>query len=237
MPPSPTPLPPPSRPPRPVLPGSFTVTVSDASGASTAVPVTVAAGTAETPADPVRPGRRHRRGPCLDHPHRHRAGQPAGGAQPHLHRPQPRRGTDCYRRHPGDRPSRPSRPGWPPPSTPQRPRPRRPQPWVSSITVGKNPQGVALNPVLPRVYVANQTDKTVSVIDSVTGAVISTVKVGRLGQRRRGHCRRQPRLCRAQWLQGRGHRHRHQHRHRHHHGEIPADRRRGGQPRRHAGCM
>ena len=44
--------------------------------------------------------------------------------------------------------------------------------------MGKSPLPVAVNPVLSRVYVGNQTDKTVSVIDSSTGAVVSTVNVG-----------------------------------------------------------
>ncbi len=54
-----------------------------------------------------------------------------------------------------------------------------PQPVIGSIAVGKNPQGVAVNPVLQRVYVANQYDKTVSVLDMVSGAPVTTpVKVG-----------------------------------------------------------
>ena len=52
------------------------------------------------------------------------------------------------------------------------------QPDIDSITVGKTPLPVAVNPVLSRAYVGNQTDKTVSVIDTTTGAVMSTVNVG-----------------------------------------------------------
>lgn len=51
---------------------------------------------------------------------------------------------------------------------------------ASALTtaVGRSPQQVAVNPVLPRVYVANQVDKTVSIIDKTTGAVVATVPVG-----------------------------------------------------------
>ncbi|MCV7370357.1 beta-propeller fold lactonase family protein [Mycolicibacterium duvalii] len=49
---------------------------------------------------------------------------------------------------------------------------------VESIAVGRNPQQVAAHPVLPLVYVANQVDKTVTVVDRTTGSVVATIPVG-----------------------------------------------------------
>lgn len=49
---------------------------------------------------------------------------------------------------------------------------------LTSITVGTNPRGLALTPTGDRLYVANNTDDTLSVIDMTTNLVIETVDVG-----------------------------------------------------------
>ncbi|MDA8218490.1 MAG: YncE family protein [Dehalococcoidales bacterium] len=46
------------------------------------------------------------------------------------------------------------------------------------IAVGKGPSGLAVNPGVGHVYVANWSDGTVSVIDTSTDTVIETVAVG-----------------------------------------------------------
>jgi YVTN family beta-propeller protein len=48
----------------------------------------------------------------------------------------------------------------------------------ATIAVGGGPNGVAANPTTNRVYVANNADDTVSVIDARTYAVVATVPVG-----------------------------------------------------------
>src|SRR5438132_14037951 len=47
-----------------------------------------------------------------------------------------------------------------------------------TIAVGSNPNGVAVNPLTNRIYVANSDDNTVSVIDGSTNTVIATILVG-----------------------------------------------------------
>src|SRR2546425_359551 len=47
-----------------------------------------------------------------------------------------------------------------------------------TIAVGSNPNGVAVNPLTNRIYVANSDDNTVSVIDGATNAVVDRVHVG-----------------------------------------------------------
>ena len=49
---------------------------------------------------------------------------------------------------------------------------------VSTITVGKNPNGVGVNSSTNRIYVANYYSSTISVIDGTTNAVVSTISVG-----------------------------------------------------------
>jgi YVTN family beta-propeller protein len=44
-----------------------------------------------------------------------------------------------------------------------------------TIPVGENPGGIALHPSSPRLYVANYSDDTVSVIDTERNAVIATI--------------------------------------------------------------
>jgi YVTN family beta-propeller protein len=49
---------------------------------------------------------------------------------------------------------------------------------IATVTVGGNPNGVAVSPDGTRVYVANNSADTVSVINTSTNAVIDTVTVG-----------------------------------------------------------
>jgi YVTN family beta-propeller protein len=49
---------------------------------------------------------------------------------------------------------------------------------VTTITVGTVPLGVGVNPNTNRIYVSNQYDSTVSVIDGATNTVIATIPVG-----------------------------------------------------------
>jgi YVTN family beta-propeller protein len=49
---------------------------------------------------------------------------------------------------------------------------------IATITVGKNPWGVAVNPRTDMVYVSNQGSNSVSVIDGRTDRVVATVGVG-----------------------------------------------------------
>jgi YVTN family beta-propeller protein len=49
---------------------------------------------------------------------------------------------------------------------------------IATIDVGVNPIGVAVNPATNRIYVTNNADDTVSVIDGTTNTVIATVDVG-----------------------------------------------------------
>jgi YVTN family beta-propeller protein len=51
---------------------------------------------------------------------------------------------------------------------------------VSTITVGSQPNGVAITPDGSKVYVTNSNSNTVSVITTATNAVVSTITVGRL---------------------------------------------------------
>ena len=48
----------------------------------------------------------------------------------------------------------------------------------ATIPVGDNPNGVGVNPLTNLIYVTNQDDNTVSVIDGVTNLVITTIPVG-----------------------------------------------------------
>ena len=48
---------------------------------------------------------------------------------------------------------------------------------IATITVGSNPEGVAVNPAGTRVYVTNAGSGTVSVIDTATNTVIATIPV------------------------------------------------------------
>jgi YVTN family beta-propeller protein len=48
---------------------------------------------------------------------------------------------------------------------------------IATIDVGVNPIGVAVNPTTNRIYVANDGDNTVSVIDGTTNTVIDTIDV------------------------------------------------------------
>lgn len=49
---------------------------------------------------------------------------------------------------------------------------------VKNISVGQSPQGVAVNPVTNRIYVANGDFDTVAVIDGTTDTVVDTIAVG-----------------------------------------------------------
>ncbi len=49
---------------------------------------------------------------------------------------------------------------------------------IATIPVGLNPRGVWVDPSTNRVYVANTTDNTVSVINGTTNTVIATIPVG-----------------------------------------------------------
>jgi len=49
---------------------------------------------------------------------------------------------------------------------------------IATIPVGNNPHGVAVNPTTNRIYVANTTDDTVTVINGADNSVITTVSVG-----------------------------------------------------------
>src|SRR6266404_8957511 len=49
---------------------------------------------------------------------------------------------------------------------------------VATVSVGANPQGVAVNPAGTRAYVANINSTNVSVIDTSTNTVVDTVAVG-----------------------------------------------------------
>ena len=51
---------------------------------------------------------------------------------------------------------------------------------VTSISVGGDPDGVAVAPDGRHVYVSNQISNTVSVIDTTTNAVLTTIVVGNL---------------------------------------------------------
>src|SRR5207247_1285042 len=49
---------------------------------------------------------------------------------------------------------------------------------TATIPVGSGPNGVAVNPLTNRIYIANNGDSTVSVIDGSANAVIATIPVG-----------------------------------------------------------
>ena len=49
---------------------------------------------------------------------------------------------------------------------------------ISTIIVGSGPYGVAVNSSTNRIYVVNNSDNTVSVIEGTTNAVVSTITVG-----------------------------------------------------------
>ena len=53
---------------------------------------------------------------------------------------------------------------------------------VATISVGDGPSGVAVNPDTDLVYVADQNDDTVSVIDGETNSVVATISVGSFPQ-------------------------------------------------------
>ena len=53
-----------------------------------------------------------------------------------------------------------------------------PTPVIATIPVGDDPNGVRVNLSTNRIYVANQADDTVTVIDGTSNAVIATVPVG-----------------------------------------------------------
>ena len=53
-----------------------------------------------------------------------------------------------------------------------------PTPVIATIPVGDAPLAVRVNPTTNRIYVANQRDDTVSVIDGASNAVIVTIPVG-----------------------------------------------------------
>ena len=94
-----------------------------------------------------------------------------------------------------------------PPPTPRSPRSRR----------STSPTGSRSAPNGSRVYVTNDGDGTVSVIDTATNTVTATIPVGDQPGRAGGQPRRRPRLRHQRRQQhGVGDRHRHQHRHRHH---------------------
>jgi YVTN family beta-propeller protein len=50
---------------------------------------------------------------------------------------------------------------------------------TSTVLVGVNPEGIAVTPSDARVYVANYTSWTVSVIETASNTVIDTITVGR----------------------------------------------------------
>lgn len=52
------------------------------------------------------------------------------------------------------------------------------QSLIATIPVGTDPQGVAVNPLTNRIYVANHGSNDVSVIDGATNTVVATVPVG-----------------------------------------------------------
>jgi YVTN family beta-propeller protein len=49
---------------------------------------------------------------------------------------------------------------------------------LATVAVGRAPSGVAVNPITNRIYVCNNKDKTVSVLDGNTRDVLATVKIG-----------------------------------------------------------
>src|SRR5207302_1077086 len=49
---------------------------------------------------------------------------------------------------------------------------------VAAVPVGAPPAGIAVDPAAARVYVANSSDRTVSVLDTATDTVAATVPVG-----------------------------------------------------------
>jgi YVTN family beta-propeller protein len=55
-----------------------------------------------------------------------------------------------------------------------------PEKTVTSVKVGKNPVALAINETTNRIYVANNGDGSVSVIDGATDVVVATVNVGAL---------------------------------------------------------
>lgn len=49
---------------------------------------------------------------------------------------------------------------------------------IATVTVGKDPVGIAVDPATDRIYVLNQGSETVSVIDGATDKIVATVPVG-----------------------------------------------------------
>ncbi|WP_405173021.1 hypothetical protein MHI12_18090 [Paenibacillus sp. FSL H8-0280] len=49
---------------------------------------------------------------------------------------------------------------------------------IATVPVGINPNGAGANPLTNRVYISNQDDNTISVIDGETNTVIATIPVG-----------------------------------------------------------
>ena len=49
---------------------------------------------------------------------------------------------------------------------------------IATIAVGHRPTYLAADPKTDRIYVSNQSDNTVSVIDGATNQVLATVRVG-----------------------------------------------------------
>ena len=65
---------------------------------------------------------------------------------------------------------------------------------VAAIPVGRGASAVAVNPKTNIIYVTNNRDSTVSVIDGHTRTVTATIPVGRVSERGRGQPGHQHRL-------------------------------------------
>jgi len=57
---------------------------------------------------------------------------------------------------------------------------------VATIAVGVFPYGVAVNPVGPQVYVANNSDNTLSVIDTTTNTVTTAGDILKVVEKGKG---------------------------------------------------
>jgi YVTN family beta-propeller protein len=67
---------------------------------------------------------------------------------------------------------------------------------VATVGVGRSPFALGVNPSTNRIYVANENESTVSVIDGSTNAVVATGGRGRWSCRRGGQSHHQPHLRR-----------------------------------------